>query len=156
MSTLHYFQRNFSEQSDDRSQVSSGLTESIVRFMAPITQLLLGAGFAWLIIAVDTAATPKLGALAAVVAILYVASLSDNHSVAGLLAMAVPSISIWALLLSDLHNINTIGFALLIHVATSFFGSITKPEGTISELGYLWTGLLGFNSTLLLYWAVSF
>lgn len=92
-----------------------------------------------------------LGAASFAAASLYFANLSESKNVKDFLAMTIPGTAIIVLLLWDVSNPLLVGFSLVIHLATSFYSTVSKHNGTIDELN-LWPSILGFHITLVGYW----
>lgn len=98
-----------------------------------------------------SASIPLLSAASAATAAIYLGGLSDARNSKDFAALFIPTAGIWSLLLWQINDHTLLGFSLLIHVTTSFYGGLTQPNSAISELK-LWPLLLGFNSVLLATW----
>ncbi|MDX1694101.1 MAG: hypothetical protein R3208_10070 [Ketobacteraceae bacterium] len=117
-----------------------------------------GAGFAALLITYSGSNPSVLAAAAGGSALLYLASLSGARSARDVFAMIIPATAILGLLLLCTGNPDAngstmwLGYALLLHVSTSFYGSLNHPAGALSEMR-LWPLLLAFHATLMAGWA---
>ena len=119
-----------------------------------VLKLTSGAAFAVLLLSLAQQLTPLLSAAAAGGAMLYLANLSGVRTAQDALATLLPALAIPALLLWEINHPVALGFGLLLHAGTSFYGTLGQPTGALSEMK-IWPVLLGFNATALGWWAVS-
>ncbi|MCG8314012.1 MAG: hypothetical protein MI976_12430 [Pseudomonadales bacterium] len=145
----------------DDTQMVQSVSEFFVGFILTCFKITLGglsAGTMLLLLASTlpphSSFVPFLSAYSGAAAILYVASLSDAKNPRDFFAMIIPSILIWGLLMAQINNGLLLGFSLFTHALTSFYGSISKPNGALQELQF-WPVLLGFNGIVLSYWALN-
>lgn len=140
------------------AQPSEFLRSMLGSYVYDISETLLklasGTAFAVLLLTLAHQFTPLLSAAAAAGAMLYLANLSGVRTARDALATILPALAIPIILFWEINHPVALGFGLLIHAGTSFYGTLGQPTGALTEMKF-WPVLLGFNATALGWWIVS-
>lgn len=139
-----------------RPMLVSALGEHALAWIDQVARFVAGALIALAILA--GAGWPPLSFLAAFSAaggLLYIANMADVERYRDGILFIVPTLFVWVVLSLGAGNAVLVGLTLFTQVFLNFVGAFARVTGTLRILR-LWSLLLGFNLTLLIYLVGAF